>query len=209
MIPKLFHRIWFGGKPMFPLFAEWGESWLKHHPDWTMKTWTEEDVSNLDCVDILKRCSCLAQMSDVARYEILLREGGLYIDTDIECLRPIDSLIKDYDFFGCWVREGSGILSNALIGSVPGHLILADLVQETPGRFKPEPWDIMGPPFFTEIVKRHGLVKVFSQKTFMPYSWLEYKNLPEKPIRNLPPLPDSYAVNHRSSIWFEDSYKRF
>ena len=35
----------------------------------------------------------LAERADVLRYEILRRHGGVYVDVDVECLRPLDDLL--------------------------------------------------------------------------------------------------------------------
>jgi mannosyltransferase OCH1-like enzyme len=48
--------------------------------------------------------------------------GGVYVDTDLECLRSIEPLIEDADFFT--VLRGSGVADNYFFGAVPGHPIL-------------------------------------------------------------------------------------
>lgn len=206
MIPKVFHRVWLGGKEMPSYFKEWGESWLRHHPGWEMRTWTEKDLDGLrNITDLFCRCSCLAQQSDIVRYEVLLKEGGVYLDTDFECLRNIESLISGTDFFACYQTDKA--LSNAIFGGIRGHKIFADLVSETKPSFKQSPWNSMGPNFFTPIVRRYPESHVFERKTFIPYTWREYfdKFYPNLPARNIPHPPESYAVNHRSSMWYTDS----
>ena len=207
MIPRIIHRVWLGGKPMPAFFSQCGESWTCCHPEWTMRTWTEKEVAGLQNSDLLSRCSSLAQQSDIARYEILMREGGVYVDTDIECLKNIDPLIEGLDFFGCWQKDG--VLSNAVMGGVPGHPVFEDLFRESRSFFKADPWNAMGPPFLTEIVKRYPDARIFERKTFIPFTWQEYYAFyPDWPARN-PAVPvESYAINHRSSIWYPDSKKR-
>ena len=58
--------------------------------------------------------------SDIARYEIIYRYGGVYIDTDFECLRPLDFLHYIYDFYtgiqpldSAYLQLGIGILAAA------------------------------------------------------------------------------------------------
>lgn len=207
MIPRVFHRVWLGGKPMPDIFTEWGESWLRHHPDWSMKTWTEKEIAGLKNVDLLPRCSCLAQQADIVRYEVLFNEGGIYIDTDFECFRNIDALIEELDFFACYqIRE---FMSNAIFGGVPGHKILGDLFRETRPSFKADPWNSMGPSFLTPIVNRYPEARVFERKTFIPYTWAEYYAFhPNWPVRGITPPGGSYSINHRASIWYEDSKKK-
>nr|MDJ0677868.1 glycosyltransferase [Calothrix sp. MO_167.B42] len=44
--------------------------------------------------------------------------GGFYVDMDIECLKPIDDLLGDFELVLSQAYDG---YSNAIIGSVPGH----------------------------------------------------------------------------------------
>jgi mannosyltransferase OCH1-like enzyme len=203
MIPKIFHRVWLGGKPMPEPFVRWGESWLTAHPDWTMKLWTEREIGDFKNRDLLPRCSSLAQQADIVRYEALAREGGVYLDTDMECLRNIESLIRGVDFFCCWQKQG--IISNAIFGAAPGYGIVTLLTQYSRTEFKSEPWNAMGPPFFTSVIMKRGGAKIFPRETFIPYTRDEYKALPAHPMEGLAAPPEAYAINHRSSIWYADS----
>lgn len=205
MIPKLFHRVWLGGKPMPFHFQKWGESWLKKHPTWTMKTWTEAECETLTNRDIFPKCTSLAQRADVARYEIIYREGGVYLDTDMECVRNIDMLIQGVDFFACWQRPDLNILSNAIFGASKSNKILQTIVWDCRKQFTPEPWNGMGPPFFTPRVLGQPGVRIYDRKTFIPYTRDEYKAFPKHPMTITDPPAESFAINHRSSIWYKDS----
>jgi mannosyltransferase OCH1-like enzyme len=64
--------------------------------------------------------------SDILRWEVLCRYGGVYVDTDFECLKPFDALNHGYDFYTAlqpldtqYVQLGS-----AMFGTVPNHPIL-------------------------------------------------------------------------------------
>lgn len=204
MIPKIFHRIWLGGKKMPDYFVRWGDSWTKKHPAWTMKLWTEAEVSRLTNADILPKCSNLAMRSDICRYEILYREGGVYLDTDMECLKNIDMLVQGIDFFGCWQRPN--IMSNAIFGASKSHKILQTIVWDCRKVFKPEPWNAMGPEFFfsPRVVGKEG-VRVYPREVFIPYTRDQYKAFPKHPMTITNPPAESFAINHRSSIWYKDS----
>jgi mannosyltransferase OCH1-like enzyme len=171
-----------------------------------MKLWTEREISDFKNRDLLARCSSLAQQADIMRYEALLREGGVYLDTDMECVRNIEPLLQGVSFFGCWQKLA--IISNAIFGTVPDHEILAELVERSRTEFRAEPWNAMGPPFFTKVVLGCGEAKLFPRETFNPYTWAEYKAFPIHPMGGLKPPPGTYAINHRSSIWYEGSTRR-
>ena len=72
--------------------------------------------------------------ADILRMEILYREGGLYIDTDFECLQPeiFDIFNRCYDFYsGITPLDGQAyLIANGLIASIPGHPILRAYIKE-------------------------------------------------------------------------------
>jgi mannosyltransferase OCH1-like enzyme len=190
-------------------FVEWGRSWAIQHPEWLLKTWTEDNVPPLTNGDLLPKCYCLAQQSDLVRYEILKLYGGVYIDTDLECLKPINELIKDLDFFGAWKR--SDRMSNALFGGVPGHPIFIDLVSKFRENFSNEQLSAMGPSYFRMIVESHPGQKIFGEHTFQALLQREYvaRGRAEGfPVKVKDPRPESYVVNHHSSQWFPPSNAR-
>src|SRR5688572_30025403 len=92
-IPRTFHRIWLGGG-MPQQYELYGESWLHWHPQWRMITWTENNLPPLQNQRQFDDAGIWAQKADIARYEILYRYGGVYIDTDFECLQNIEDLLE-------------------------------------------------------------------------------------------------------------------
>lgn len=71
-----------------------------------------------------------AHKADLFRYYYLYLEGGIYIDTDIELLRNIDIVIKDYDFVSVESTH-QNVLFNGFIAVVPKHKMLYDLLTMT------------------------------------------------------------------------------
>ncbi|CAN0375651.1 unnamed protein product, partial [Ectocarpus sp. 8 AP-2014] len=68
------------------------------------------------------------QKSDILRYEILLRHGGLYVDVDFLCLGSFEDLHKRYEFYAGVSNTGTFELNNGLVGCRPGHPIMRDIV---------------------------------------------------------------------------------
>ena len=66
------------------------------HSNWTLKLWTDENIKdlNFDNRDIFDKADNYGMKSDILRYEILYREGGIYIDIDYECLQSIENIIN-------------------------------------------------------------------------------------------------------------------
>lgn len=133
VVPKVIHQIWLGPKRPPQFFLKFRDSWLKRHPEWEYRLWTDADVAKMDfdLKDLYEQSNNYGEKSDILRCEILLKYGGVYVDADFECLKPFDEIVSKYDFFAGIeppheIPESDHVLliSNALIGSVPGHPIL-------------------------------------------------------------------------------------
>ena len=128
MIPKKIHYIWFGGNPLTPLAKKCIESWKKCCPDYEIVRW---DESNFD-VEQNRYCKEAydtkkwAFASDYARFKILYENGGVYLDTDVELLKPLDDILENGPFMGlekdyeegkrAAVAPGLGLAANPGLG---------------------------------------------------------------------------------------------
>lgn len=134
-IPKKIHQIWLGS-PFPEKYRVLQESWQKMHPEWEYTLWTDDDVERfgLKNKDIYDRAVNYGERSDIARYEILYRHGGLYVDTDYECLRPLDLFNHCYDFYIGIQPLDTNImqLGIGLIGATAGHPFLKILIDGLP-----------------------------------------------------------------------------
>lgn len=102
MIPKTIHYCWFGGKPKPKSVLRCIDSWRKYCPDYEVKEWNEDnfDVNMMPYTHDAYQAGKYAFVSDVARFWVLYHEGGVYFDTDVEVIRPIDDLIERGAFMG-------------------------------------------------------------------------------------------------------------
>ena len=102
MIPKTIHYCWFGGKPKPKQVRRCIASWRKYCPDYEIKEWNEGnfDVSMMGYTRDAYQAGKYAFVSDVARFWVLYHEGGVYFDTDVEVIKPIDDLIERGAFMG-------------------------------------------------------------------------------------------------------------
>ena len=102
MIPKVIHYCWFGGNPLPELALKCIESWKKYCPDYEIIEWNEKNFDiniNKYCKQAYE-CGKWAFVSDVARLYALVNIGGIYMDTDVEVIKPID------DFLCCEAFSG-------------------------------------------------------------------------------------------------------
>lgn len=102
MIPKIIHYCWFGGNPLPELAQRCIASWRKFLPDYEVRVWNEDnfDVNMIPYTAEAYRLGKYAFVSDYARFWILYKYGGLYFDTDVEVIRPMDDIIERGPFMG-------------------------------------------------------------------------------------------------------------
>lgn len=106
MIPKIIHYCWFGRGEMPELAQKCIESWHKYMPDYEYKLWNEDnfDVNSVPYVKEAYEARKFAFVTDYVRLYALYTEGGIYMDTDVEVLKPYDDLLSLPAFTG---YEGS------------------------------------------------------------------------------------------------------
>lgn len=118
-IPKVIHFIWVGPKKPTALAERCIESWKRHLSDYEIKYWSEENVPmDHPYVAEMYRQRKWAFVSDYIRFWVLAREGGIYLDADMEILKPLDPFLSHEVFLGK-TRDGS--TACGIIGAEPNH----------------------------------------------------------------------------------------
>jgi len=206
-IPKIIHQIWLGSE-VPKKYDEWRESWKKFHPDWEYRLWTDEDVEKLDfpLKDLYYSLSNYGPKSDVLRYHLLYEFGGLYADTDFECLRSFEPL-RRFEFVSCVGFSSFVEIYVGLILSVPRHPIIKHVLESMSNI---EPYQVMhdtlsgtSTKFFTknffEVVREYkpGVV-------ILPFEY--FYPVPNKPEAIVGKNEDyvrknSYAIHHWEVSW--------
>jgi inositol phosphorylceramide mannosyltransferase catalytic subunit len=192
MVPRLIHRVWLGSDPMPDEFEFYGETWERHHPEWEMRLWTDSNLPELRYPEALERCRNHGERSDVLRSELLLRFGGVYVDTDVECKRPLEPLIGDAPAFCAWVRPGR--IGSAVLGAVPGHPAIKRLLTEMQERVGKGSQIEATVGLLTTVLSEAPDVEVFDSDTFYPYH-------PRHNPANGREFPNAYAVHHWGLTW--------
>ena len=97
MIPKKIHYCWFGRGQKPELAKKCIESWKKYCPDFEIVRWDEDSfpVSEYRWVKEAIAKKRYAFAADFVRLKVLYDIGGVYVDTDVEILKPIEDYIKD------------------------------------------------------------------------------------------------------------------
>lgn len=127
-IPKTIHYCWFGGKEIPDFLKGCMESWHKHCPDYEVVRWDEDtfDVNKYEYTRQAAEHGRWGFVTDVARLDILYRYGGIYMDTDVKLLKPLDHLLHQKGFVG--VEKWGNINSGGGIGAVPHHPMVQEML---------------------------------------------------------------------------------
>jgi hypothetical protein len=157
-------------------FQAFGESWKTFHPDWKFSLWTDANRPTLRNEAAYLSARSFADKANILRYEILLTQGGVYIDTDFECRKSIEQLIAKERCFAA--RQWEGAINNAIIGAVPEHPALRALVSGLTAHIETHSIDLpsvfrSGPFYFGPVIRRFKSVKIFPPELFYPYDWHE------------------------------------
>lgn len=126
-IPKILHYCWFGGKEKPEGVVKCIESWKKVCPDYEIVEWNEENFQ-VDALPYTKEAyeaKKWAFVSDVARLKALVKHGGIYLDTDVELIKPFDEVLCNEAFVGF---EGTKFIATAVMGCRPGNLIMSEFL---------------------------------------------------------------------------------
>lgn len=137
MIPNTIHYCWFGRNPLPPSAIKYMESWRRYYPDYEIKEWNEDnfDVNSIPYTRDAYAAKKYAFVSDYARFWILYHFGGIYFDTDVEVIRPMDDIISRGAFMGFEldnVKSGSSIPAIAPglgIGAEKGNPVYAEILE--------------------------------------------------------------------------------
>ena len=139
-IPKVVHQIWIGPHPV-PL--KWIETWREQHttayPDWKHMLWRDDDILALlppHLKRIYDKLDQLCLKADVARYVILEKFGGVYLDADLAWLGGpgLDTVTAAQAVvaaFEATPSSGWGLderISNAVIGVPRNHPLMTHVL---------------------------------------------------------------------------------
>lgn len=121
-IPKIIHYIWFGDKPLPLRYQKNIEQWKKLCPDFEIKEWNEDnyDVYKIPYVKDAYKAKVYAFAADCARIDIVNTHGGIYFDTDVTLLKPINDLLYSEAFFS--VSDNTQFNSGDGFGAVAGNI---------------------------------------------------------------------------------------
>ncbi len=210
MIPKIIHAIWFSGEPLPELYSRCLDSWKRYAPDYKVKIWNLGNYKPDHCLFFEQAIAHnnWSFASDYARADILYRYGGIYMDLDVEMLRPIDDLLYNDAYMSFEsldrIECGSGM------GAVAGHPIMREICasyENRPYLKEDGSWDTSTCPVrYTEVIEKHGLKKnggfqSVEDITIYPFEMLTGKSFDTGIIYS---SELSYTLHHHNGSWIPD-----
>lgn len=178
-VPRVMHQIWIGDVPPAAC-AVWADYAARH--GWGYRLWDLPALAaaGLDRDPVFAAMLAAGDLPgavDVARYHLLLREGGVYLDCDWYPARadlppdaalPLTGLSALSEATPRLTHTGGLLLSNALIAAPPGHPALSMVIKALPAVAEHLPggpaWWTTGPLVFT-LAARCGPVGLLPHDT--------------------------------------------
>lgn len=198
MIPKTLHYCWFGNNPKTKVFQACLVSWELYCPDFEIMEWNENNTkqfANLFYNNALRK-EKYAFVADYVRTKVLFEEGGVYLDTDMLLLQPVDALLQYEFFIG---EEVIDRVAFGLFGAIKKHRFLKQMLDF----YEKTEFNVFSPPVIT-----HTFSSLINKKTIIEgekildincfYS-LSYENRFEEYDKFV--KPESYAVHMWDHSW--------
>ena len=196
VIPKVFHQVWLGSDPLPSEFEPYQESWRVHHPGWELKLWGEDNLpADLRRPEVYDTARQPVERADILRLELLWRFGGVYVDTDFECLKSIEELLPGVDFFTGLMKPAGpskpARVNNAIFGAVAGHPLLDRALDELRVHEIGARYDkhLSGAMFFNALVLDDPSVTIFPTEFFYPATELD--------------LEQAFGIHHAARLWHD------
>lgn len=214
MIPKVIHYCWFGKEKKPSIFDKCLDSWKNYCEDFEISEWNE---SNFD-IDINRysrkaaKANQWAFVADIARLWVIYNYGGIYLDIDVEIIKPIDKFLNNQMFLGfeshSIINMGSGF------GAEKNFYLLKKMLDSYDNIPFDNPDEIINvvasPTYTTETMKNVGFllnntkqsinnVTVYPTDYFCPKDWETGKiNITE----------NTHSIHHFLASWWSDEQKK-
>ena len=214
MIPKTIHYCWFGGKMLPDFLKECIASWRELCPDYEIVQWDESnyDVNKFEYTKQAFENGKFGFVTDVARLDILYQHGGIYMDTDVKLIKPLDELLYQKGFVG--VERWGNINTGGGVGVIPHHPMIEEMLDyrlkfpfvlhdgsfniETNGLYETTPFIRHGMRIDNTLQIINGMT-VYPASVFHPYDYMSC-------IENIE--DDTMAIHYFYGGWMEEDDRK-
>lgn len=216
MIPKVIHYCWFGENPIPADNKKCIRSWKKFCPDYEIVEWNENNYP-IDRAPLYVRqayqCGKWAFVTDYVRLQIIYDWGGIYLDTDVEIIKPLEELLQNKAYFG--FEDGKHINTGLGFGAEKECFILREMMEDyqkipfikTDGSFDQLTCPVRNTKVFLKYGLRqddskqilHNEIAVFPTEYFSPKHWK---------TGELSITENTYSIHHCNASWYTDQMKK-
>lgn len=203
MIPKKIHYCWFGKNPLPEKAEKCIASWKKYCPDYEIIEWNENNI-DVFLNDYTKMCyqeRKFAFLTDYVRLVVMEKEGGIYLDTDVELCKNLDFLLDTPAYIGFetnkYVNTGMGF------GSEPESTVVKAMLAEYDPLLDGKHGVIGCPILNTKALvrlglKQNGRLQRLPQVTVYPSDWF---NPYDDPTGVLKITSNTVSIHWYSKSW--------
>lgn len=213
MIPKKIHYCWFGKGQMPALAKKCIKSWKKYLPEYEIKEWNETNF-DLDLYPYTREAynnRKFAFVTDVVRLYALYHEGGIYMDTDVEVLKPLEPFLHHFAFSG--FEDEKNIPTGIMASEKGGKWVKENLEYYTNRHFIKPDGTLDTTTNVTTItnymlplgLKQNNTYQDFPELiTFYPNDFFCPKSHETKIVKL---TSNSYTIHHFDGSWKEKSWR--
>ena len=208
MIPKKIHYCWFGKSPLPDNAKKCIESWKKYCPDYEIIEWNEDnyDLNKNEYTKYTYKNKKYAFLTDYVRLDIIYNEGGIYLDTDVELLKPLDDLLDSNGYIG--MEQVGTVNTGQGFGAIKHHSFVKKNKEfyenndflDSNGNFK----RIICVKVTTDILKEKGLKSINEKQKIcdMDIYPVEYFCPLVLGTKKLKITNSTYSIHHFNASWY-------
>ena len=163
-IPRVINVFWDRPEPPADVIALM-QSWQVCNPGHVFRRFDEAQARDYiaakfpsPVLQAYQRVREVPEKVDIFRLALLVAEGGVYVDADDRCLRPLDSLLPAGASL-VLAQEEFGCAANHFIAAAPGHPVLQAALRAVVAAINRGdneiPWLLSGPGLITRALAQH------------------------------------------------------
>ncbi|GFI47332.1 hypothetical protein IMSAGC019_02656 [Lachnospiraceae bacterium] len=208
LIPKVIHYCWFGRSELPDSVKRSIDSWKRICPGYAIIQWDESnyDYNKINYVADAYKRKKYAFVSDYARLDIIYNNGGIYLDTDVELIKSLDTLLENRAFAGI---ENTGINLGLGFGAQKGVPELKDMMDRyrevsflnKDGSSNLTPMPVYTTEYFIKKgykMRNRNRIQRIGSFTIYPAEYFNPKNM----MTDVIDLKDNtYSIHHYDASW--------